>query len=317
MLRSTQVAACVSLAVAGLLVCLSAAAQQPPADKKPPAATPEAKLQELIKAVDDAAKQLQDAVTKGDKEGIAAATKRLAEARQRLEEARKQADAPPAKPMVPNLPALGRLGRGQEANRLGARLEAPSETLINQLNLPKGQGLLIGQVTADSAAAKAGLQATDILLEFAGKPVSSDPAEFAKALAQIKPNDPVTAVVLRKGQKTTIKGIALPTAAPAAPLADLPSLPQKVAVPGSKGQAMVIGKTDGFTCIHRDGKLMIVIVADSMDLKTIDEIKIIIRDGADMDNYDSVDDVPAQYRPTVKFLVEQGVKRMQAEANKP
>jgi hypothetical protein len=96
------------------------------------------------------------------------------------------------------------------ASRLGAQLEQVSGVLASQLGLPKGKGQVIGQVTPKSAADKAGLQQHDILLELDGKSVSSDPAEFAKAVAAIKANTPVGAVVLRQGKRTEVKKLSLP-----------------------------------------------------------------------------------------------------------
>jgi hypothetical protein len=116
-------------------------------------------------------------------------------------------------PNLPNLPgAWGRGGRTAlgENLRLGARLEKPSDTLVEQLDLPKGQGQVITQINDDSAAAKAGIKANDILLELDGKPVSSDAKEFEKQLGDIKADTAVDAVVLRKGKKETVKGISMP-----------------------------------------------------------------------------------------------------------
>jgi C-terminal processing protease CtpA/Prc len=105
--------------------------------------------------------------------------------------------------------------RGAGANRLGATLETPSDAVATQLNLPQGQGLVLKNVPANSPAAKAGMQPNDILLELGGKSITRNPAEFDKAVEQIKPDAPVDAVVLRKGEKTTVKGVALAAAAPA------------------------------------------------------------------------------------------------------
>jgi beta-lactamase regulating signal transducer with metallopeptidase domain/membrane-associated protease RseP (regulator of RpoE activity) len=93
--------------------------------------------------------------------------------------------------------------------KLGVAIAAPSEALIAQLDLPKGRGLVIEAVAADSPAAKAGFQAHDILVEFNGKPVSSDPEAFAKAVGELKAGTKVDAVVLRKGKRTAVKGLVL------------------------------------------------------------------------------------------------------------
>jgi membrane-associated protease RseP (regulator of RpoE activity) len=95
-------------------------------------------------------------------------------------------------------------------NRLGAALTRPSDVLVEQLDLPKDQGLILNRVMPNSAAAKAGLKNNDILLELGGKKVSSQPGEFMKALNEYKTGDKVDAVVLRKGKKETVKNVTLP-----------------------------------------------------------------------------------------------------------
>src|SRR6266545_830111 len=98
----------------------------------------------------------------------------------------------------------------QNNNRLGAGLNKPSDVLVEQLDLPRGQGLVLGEVRPGSAAAKAGLKANDILLELGGKAVPNEVGNFVKALNQFKTGEKVDAVVLRKGKKETVKGVTLP-----------------------------------------------------------------------------------------------------------
>jgi hypothetical protein len=107
--------------------------------------------------------------------------------------------------------AFNPFGRS-DRSRLGAIVESPSATLVEQLDLPKKQGLVIEDVQADSAAGKAGLKPHDILLELNGKAVSSDVSEFIRMLDDIKADKAVDAVVLRKGKRETIKGLTLPEA---------------------------------------------------------------------------------------------------------
>jgi hypothetical protein len=131
-----------------------------------------------------------------------------------------QATAAPAAPGAPPKPAapaaeIGFFRKSTVAGgggRLGARVEPPSAALADQLDLPKGQGLVIGEVMKGSPAAKVGLAANDILLELAGKAVPSDPGQFMKRLHEIPADESVTAVVLRKGHKEKIGGIKLPEA---------------------------------------------------------------------------------------------------------
>jgi C-terminal processing protease CtpA/Prc len=105
-------------------------------------------------------------------------------------------------------------GRGlprdmEQANRLGAIIQAPGTVLVDQLDLPKQQGIVVVEVMSDSAAAKAGLKNSDILLELAGKPVPSDVDSFLKQLNEINKDTPIEVILLRKGKRETINGLKL------------------------------------------------------------------------------------------------------------
>jgi membrane-associated protease RseP (regulator of RpoE activity) len=63
----------------------------------------------------------------------------------------------------------------------GASLEPADEALRAQLDLPKGQGLVVTSVAPDSPAAHAGLKANDILLILADQPLAQ-PDDVSKAL---------------------------------------------------------------------------------------------------------------------------------------
>ena len=118
-------------------------------------------------------------------------------------------------------------------NRLGGKLTRPSDTLIDQLGLPKDQGLLLQEILPDSAAAKAGLKNNDILLELAGKKVPNEPAEFAKVVNAVKNGEAVDAVVLRKGKRQIVQGLKLPAVQS---LPTLPPLPEQLEpAPGPNG----------------------------------------------------------------------------------
>jgi len=62
----------------------------------------------------------------------------------------------------------------------------------------------------DSAADKAGLKNHDILIEINGKPVPNRMDGLFKILHDIKADEKVEAVVVRKGKKVNIKELALP-----------------------------------------------------------------------------------------------------------
>jgi predicted metalloprotease with PDZ domain len=113
----------------------------------------------------------------------------------------------------------------EDERRFGARLERPSETLVEQLGLPRRQGLVVAQVQPESGAGRAGIRSNDILLELGGKPVSSDYREFTRNLEAIDPMTAVDAVVLRKGRLVTIENVSLPAVRPMSPPKTGPSRP--------------------------------------------------------------------------------------------
>src|SRR5262249_46785080 len=89
-------------------------------------------------------------------------------------------------------PAGGIIGTGfawpgRDA-RLGVRVDPASDELAEQLDLPKGHGLVVREVVPESAAAKAGIKPHDILLELNGKPVTNRYDELVRLVADIKPD---------------------------------------------------------------------------------------------------------------------------------
>jgi hypothetical protein len=235
---------------------------------------------------------------------------------------------------------FGEINTGREG-RLGVMFDRPDSTLAEQLDLPKGQGLIVTQVAADSAAAKAGIKSHDILLELNGKTVSNDTRELTKILADIKPDKPVEAVVLRKGKKETIKGLSLPEAKPAAefnPLGGFPGgarieLPNPAipfpppggnflpVVPPNAGGGIAIGRfgsgatvmtttfrtNDRYTTRHQEGSLIITISGTVADGKAKTS-EIQVQDGTKTEKYESTDKVPEAYRDKVKNLIEMSEK---------
>jgi hypothetical protein len=250
---------------------------------------------------------------------------RMAEARKEMEKAMRQMQQQGGLPVIPPMPMMpggawgmmNRLGTMQET-RLGAQLRKPSTTLTDQLDLPKGQGQVLEEVGANSAAAKAGLKQHDILLELAGKPVPSSTEEFTSMLKGVKPNTPVDAVVMRKGKKETIKGLSLPEAKAVAQGPPLfpglqGQLPRAVDLPGIGAFAGLGGNTsisrvnDDFTVKHSldDVKFTVTGKIDQGKAK-VSEVKI--EANGQSKTYDSVDKVPAEHKETVQKLVRMGEK---------
>jgi hypothetical protein len=104
--------------------------------------------------------------------------------------------------------------RANLSERLGVRIEKPSEDTLQQLGLAESDGIVLEDVRVGSVAEVAGLKIGDILLTLDGQNVPSDPEQFHFQLDNLKTNDPFDAVLLRDGRMETIKGIVLPEASP-------------------------------------------------------------------------------------------------------
>jgi hypothetical protein len=253
-------------------------------------------------------------------------------AMQQMMQRMRQTPRPGAPGALPGLPAIPGLGDRHPHARLGARVEPPSATLAEQLDLPKDQGLVLREVMPDSAADKAGLKTHDILLELNGQPVPNRVEGLTRLMANIKPDAAVEAVVFRKGKKETIKGLKLPEAKavppgapggfgppgglpapPGAPGGFPGGLPGLPGAPGGAGGAgggvmtTLFRSDDRFTLRHQEGSLIITLTGKVADGKgKVRDIHV--QDGRESNKYDSVDKVPEQYRDKVKNLMEMSEK---------
>jgi hypothetical protein len=125
--------------------------------------------------------------------------------------------ADPPKDAPPKADPAADLIGGYDDSRLGAFVEEPYDALVDQLSLPRDQGLVVGPLQASGPAAKAGVKENDVLLRLDGKTVPSDARAFARLLEGIKADATVSALVLRKGKEETIEALTLPAAKPAPP----------------------------------------------------------------------------------------------------
>src|SRR5262249_49639876 len=124
---------------------------------------------------------------------------KLAEIRKQLEQMRgefrkRMDDMRRNMPEGARFPLRGGLRAFAGQGRLGIQVERPAPVLADQLDLPKGRGLVVVDVLPDSAAAKAGLKPHDIVLKFNGKSVSNDPTEFSELVREAKADAAVEVV---------------------------------------------------------------------------------------------------------------------------
>lgn len=86
---------------------------------------------------------------------------------------------------------------------LGVHLDALNDQLGGYFGVKDGAGVLVTEVVADSPAARAGLQAGDVIVKVGDQEVAS-PDALHEAMAGTKAGDELTVQVLRKGSRQTV-----------------------------------------------------------------------------------------------------------------
>jgi membrane-associated protease RseP (regulator of RpoE activity) len=220
----------------------------------------------------------------------AEARKRMDEAQQMLMNALGEFPLPGAG--FPNV-------RAHERARLGVRLEPVPALVSDQLGLQPGTGVAIAGVLDGSAAEKAGFKVHDIVVEFAGKPVDN-PMDFGRRVRSAKAGEKVDAVVIRKGKRVELKGIALPAAE-----VDTPALPMnpKALENGRIGDSVSVSMSgDAFTIkALQDGVNYLITGKANSNGATVEKVNI--KAGDEVLDVGGMDKVPGKYRPTVEKLL--------------
>ncbi|WP_413486233.1 S1C family serine protease [Brochothrix thermosphacta] len=113
-----------------------------------------------------------------------------------------------AEPIINSLEKNGKVTRPSLGVTLRDLNTISSNQLVDVLKLPKSvtDGVMIQNVSNNSAAADAGLKTYDVIVNFAGAPVK-DSMSLRKALysSKVKIGDTVDVVVYRDGKKETVK----------------------------------------------------------------------------------------------------------------
>jgi serine protease Do len=222
------------------------------------------------------------------------------------------------------IPEFG--GRVPEKFRLGVRLERVSELAADQLGLDVARGVGIVAVVEGSAAEKAGFKTHDIVLEFGGKPVTDNPEDFTRQVAEVRAGEKVDATVMRKGKKIEIKGIDMPDVPRAnarpLPFEGLPNRPELNQGPKPGGRIAIDGdrrlqgaNSESYSVIN--GQLTIrasldgvtYVILGQRDGNETEVNRITITDGDKKIEVEKVEKVPEQYRPIVEKLLKGGQGR--------
>jgi serine protease Do len=104
-----------------------------------------------------------------------------------------------AKMVVAELQEHGHVTRGW----LGVQVQPVSASIAESLGLKKAEGVIVDERMADSPAAKAGLEAGDVITAINGKPVK-DAREFARTVAGLAPNSTIKFDVTRNGEAKSL-----------------------------------------------------------------------------------------------------------------
>jgi serine protease Do len=113
--------------------------------------------------------------------------------------------------------------------RLGVEVQTLDQSLADSFKMKAPNGALVAKVAPDSAAARAGLQVGDVILEFNGNPIV-DAGQLSARVGVAAPGDKASLTVWRDGKEMTLNatigsaapvevaGTADPTASPQARL---------------------------------------------------------------------------------------------------
>ncbi|GGK35807.1 Do family serine endopeptidase [Salinarimonas ramus] len=102
--------------------------------------------------------------------------------------------------IVAQLRETGEVERGF----LGVQIQPVNEDIAAGVGLDEARGAIVGQVTADSPAAEAGLEVGDIVLEVAGEDIE-DARDLSRTVAFMDPGESVEVVVFRDGERQTLE----------------------------------------------------------------------------------------------------------------
>jgi serine protease Do len=108
-------------------------------------------------------------------------------------------------------PIVEKLRQGQSITRgyLGVRIQSLSEDLAASLGLARNKGEFIQAVEPGQAAARAGIQAGDVVVRVDGKEVTQDQT-LSFIVANIRPGTTIPIELIRNGKRLTVRATVSP-----------------------------------------------------------------------------------------------------------
>jgi serine protease Do len=104
------------------------------------------------------------------------------------------------RPVLDDLRKYGRTRRGW----IGVQIQSVTEEIALSLGLDKARGALVSRVTEKGPALASGIESSDIILSFDGKPIEKMP-ELPRMVAETAIDKSVDVVLWRKGQQKNVK----------------------------------------------------------------------------------------------------------------
>ncbi|HEV2490037.1 MAG TPA: PDZ domain-containing protein [Candidatus Acidoferrales bacterium] len=92
---------------------------------------------------------------------------------------------------------------GDDTGWLGVEIGEVTADEAKDMKLPETRGVLVSDVVAESPAAKAGLKAKDVVLEYDGTPVEGT-VQFRRLVRETPPGRTVNLTVMRDGHETKV-----------------------------------------------------------------------------------------------------------------
>ncbi|MGH7449941.1 MAG: Do family serine endopeptidase, partial [bacterium] len=105
-----------------------------------------------------------------------------------------------ARSVMESLLKHGKVVRGW----LGVSIQDINETMAKAMKLKNAAGALVGDVTDDSPAARAGIKSSDVIIEINGKKVQNS-AQLRNEVAGTAPGTTVTLKIVREGKEQTFE----------------------------------------------------------------------------------------------------------------
>ncbi len=104
------------------------------------------------------------------------------------------------RPVLEDLRKYGRTRRGW----IGVQIQSVTEEIAVSLGLDKARGALVSRVTENGPATASGIESSDIILNFDGKPIDKM-VELPRVVAETGIDKTVNVTVWRKGQQKIVK----------------------------------------------------------------------------------------------------------------